>query len=83
MNCIYKYTVKIGPNVFSIVGHRVLQGPRRVERDEFEGRHPSGAPNDGGFFDVDPATAKVKKAEYDRMLKFREVVEAAIASKGH
>jgi len=82
-NCLYKYTVKIGPAVFSIVARPLLQGPRHVEREEFEGYKPSGKPNEGGFFEVDPATAKVKKAEYDRMIQFQEVVKAAIDSKSH
>jgi hypothetical protein len=35
-NCIYKYSVRIGPSVCSINGQTLLQGPRHVERSEFE-----------------------------------------------
>lgn len=79
-NCIYKYWIRIGPSVFSITGVRILQGPKRVERSEFERERSDGPalPNANPSSDVDPKTAKIKKAEYDRMVKFRELVRNVI-----
>jgi hypothetical protein len=79
-NCIYKYRIRVGPSVFSIHGLNLLQGPRHVERREFEREDVSG-PNGHPGQDVDPQTARVKKAEYDQMILFQQVVAKAIRAR--
>ena len=78
-NCIYKYSIRLGPSVFSIHGLNLLQGPRHVERSEFERVDVLG-PNGNRGQDVDPQTARVKKAEYDQMILFQQMVTKAIRS---
>jgi hypothetical protein len=78
-NTIYKYTIRIGPEAFSIHGLPLLRGPRHVERYEFEGVHDgSGLPNASPPFDVDPEMAKIKKAEYDRMVRFQKLIDSVL-----
>jgi len=79
-NCVYKYSVRIGPSVCSITGQTLLQGPRHVERSEFERVIIRGENGTDGQ-DVDPETAKAKKTEYENMIRFQNVVIGAIRSK--
>jgi len=80
-NRIYKYTIKIGPTVFSIDGQTLLQGPGHVDRSEFE-RVETRGPNGPAFQpDIDPITAKLKKAEFDEMIRFQNLVIEIIQSK--
>lgn len=79
-NCFYQYSLKIGPETCSIENRMLLQGPRHIWRHEFEREIISG-PNGNPGAEVDPAVAKIKKAEYDRMLQFQKLVEDALGSK--
>ena len=74
LNCIYRYTTRIGPKVFSIQGEPLVQGPPHVDRLEFEQEEIA----DSLTLDVDFETAKRKRAEYGRMIKFMEMIEEAI-----
>ncbi|MCX6954878.1 MAG: hypothetical protein NTV51_22195 [Verrucomicrobia bacterium] len=80
-DAVYQFSVSIGPHVARILGTPLLQVPRYVHREEFEGYHSNGFPNAGPPFDVDPATAKIKKAEYDRMIAFQTLVKEAMKSR--
>lgn len=78
-NCVYKYTLRIGPDVFLIVGETLLRGPNRVERREFEPPPPGNfIVNQSPVSKINPATAKIKRAEYKRMLRFQTLVEQVI-----
>ena len=79
-NCVYRYFVRIGSSVFSIHGQTLLQGPPHVEPWEFESTSTAG-PNASGRHEIDPKTAKIKRAEYDRMMEFQTAVTDAIRSK--
>ncbi|MFC5453629.1 hypothetical protein [Prosthecobacter fluviatilis] len=79
-NCFYQYSVKIGPEVCSIDERTLLQGPGHIERHEFE-RVMIDGPNGNPGADVDPAVAKIKKAEYDKMLQFRKLVEDTLSAR--
>jgi hypothetical protein len=78
-NTVYEYSIKIGPTVFRITGKPLIRGPRHVERSEFE-RVIEG-PNGTAGQDVDPKVAAVKKAEYDRMVQFQNLVDSLIRKK--
>jgi hypothetical protein len=80
-NCIYHYIIRIGPSTCTIIGKIRVQGPPNVERDEFEDPGPRNGPNGPGPWHVDPQKAKIKRAEYDRMMSFRKLVNEAIDSK--
>lgn len=69
----HRYTIRIGPHDCQIAGQLLLQGPRPVDRWEFERVFDDG-PNGFDSGDVDPKVAKVKKAEYDRMVQFDTLV---------
>jgi len=79
-NCLYNYWVRIGPEIFTITGEVVAQGPKHVERYEFEGLEGGGI-NGPAPWKPDDKTAKIKKAEYDKMMKFQNLVMDAINSK--
>jgi hypothetical protein len=81
-NCIYRYTAIIGPSVCSVTGLALIQGPKRVERGEFERENFRGPNGPGPGREIDPKVAKAKRAEYERMRKFQDLVAAAIKSKG-
>jgi hypothetical protein len=51
-----------------------------VDRSEFERVVISGI-NGNPSQEVDPQTAKIKKAEYDKMIRFENVVTEAIRAK--
>lgn len=78
-NSLYHYSLRIGPEVFSVTGKLLIRGPRSIDRSEFE-RVVINGPNGHPGQDVAPETAKIKKAAYDRMLKFQDVVREAIKS---
>lgn len=81
-DCIYKYVLKIGPDTCLITGWILIQGPRYVQREEFEGNHVF-VPNGPPVYDIDPKTAEIKKAEYDKMIKFQNLVDEAIHPQDH
>lgn len=81
-NSIYKYSIKIGPSVFTIHGQTLLQGPDRVERHEFE-RETYRGPNAPAPTKLDPEKAKIKRAEYDRMIRFQNLVLEALRPKNN
>jgi hypothetical protein len=60
----------------------VAQGPKHVERYEFEGMGNAGndAISGPGPWKPDAKTAKIKKAEYDKMVKFQNLVLDAVNS---
>ena len=65
--------MKIGPDTCTVTGETLMQGPRYVQREEFEGVHNTGPelPNAPPDWSVDPETAKRVKAEYDQMVRFQ------------
>jgi hypothetical protein len=83
-NCFYNYWLRIGPEIFTITREVVAQGPKPVDRSEFEGHDSAnvavinGSPNLP--WKPDARTAKIKRAEYDKMVKFQNLVIAAINS---
>jgi hypothetical protein len=77
---IYKYIIRIGPGVFSIHGLPLIRGPKYVARDEFEEGHYGGI-NGRDPYHIDPEKAKIKKAEYDRMVRFRELIRSVLYPK--
>ena len=79
-NCIYNYTIRIGPSVCSITGDVMVQGPKRVDRSEFEDEADSVLPNAPPPLDIDAKAAKPKRAEYAKMLRFQNLVTKAIGS---
>ena len=79
-NRVCKYSVRVGPSIFSMDAQILLQGPRHVERSEFERVVIFGI-NGNPSQEVDPQTAKIKKAEYDKMIRFQNVVTEAIRAK--
>jgi hypothetical protein len=79
-NRLYNYTLRIGPEVCSITEEVLAQGPKHVERYEFEGEEGGGISGPAPW-KPDAKTAKIKKAEYDKMMKFQNLVMDAINSK--
>ncbi|EDY21899.1 hypothetical protein CfE428DRAFT_0024 [Chthoniobacter flavus Ellin428] len=74
-DCIYDYTIRISRSNLLITGMNVLQGPRYVSKDEFENSDgDSSLPNAPPPRTIDPATAKLKKAEYDKMVRFQDAL---------
>ncbi len=81
-NFLYKYKLKIGPNVRLQTMRIIATGPKHIDRKEFEGYHPnSSLPNPGGVFSVSPEVAKVKKKQFDEMVRFQKIVYDVIQSK--
>jgi len=79
-NRLILYTVRVSPQVFSIHGLILLQGPKNVERREFEERKPyKMVPNSPGPLMITPEKALAKKAEYERCQRFRELIAGALA----
>ena len=74
-NYIYKYTLKIGPAIFLSLREKLAEGPKHIDRWEFEGSQPRPEiPNSMPPFDVPPEIAKKKKQEYDAMVRFQKLV---------
>ena len=79
-NRLYNYTLRIGPEVCSITGVVLAQGPKNIERYEFEGNANMVGISGPGPWKPDARTAKIKRAEYDKMVKFQKLVKDAINS---
>lgn len=80
-NHIYKYTLTVGPYVFLETREKLIVGPRFVNSEEFLGRRPSKFPNGPHSYTPPPHIAKLRKQEYDHMVKFRKAVMKIIAPK--
>ena len=75
---IYKYTLLIGPDVFTILGETLIQGPPVVQRYEFEGVKESNSLNGPPPIEIDPATAKTKRAEFEEMTRFQNLMNSVL-----
>jgi len=79
-NYVFMYELKIGPSAFINVRRKLIEGPKRVDRWEFEGRGIEWADieNSMGPYSPTPEVARIKKQEFDEMMRFREIVMDAI-----
>lgn len=74
---IFQYHVAIGPGVYRIRRKPLIVGPRRVRREEFEGREGGGI-NGPGPYRPSKAEAAQARAEYQKMQAFHGIVAAAL-----
>lgn len=72
-NTIFHYRVLIGPNIYMIKRKPLISGPRRVSREEFEGRNGGGINGPGPYYPDKEAAAQAR-ADYRKSQAFRHVV---------
>ena len=72
-NTVYKYHCEIGNDTYVEYRKNLIVGPRRVEREEFEGLH-GGYINGPMPYKPDPKIAAKARAEFKRMEKFQAIV---------
>lgn len=77
---IVQYWVKIGPHVFTVIEQILIQGPESVDvgetelQDDSAGRIGPPEPPDPREIEY----VKIKKAQYEKMLKFEKLIYAVI-----
>lgn len=72
-NTVGKYQLEVGKGIYKLFRKNLIVGPRRVEREEFEGLHMSG-PNAAADYTPTPEAAAKARAAYERMTKFQAIV---------
>lgn len=78
-NRLEKYVLRIGPSTCTMRAQVLIQGAPRVDRWEFDAeyvRKNNADPGENGavFPDPDPATSKIKRAQYLEWLAFQTIV---------
>ncbi len=74
-DAVFHQRLSIGHSRFLLERKVLLQGPRRVEREDFEGFEGGSGINAPGSYHPDPAVAALRRKEFDRMRHFQRVIE--------
>ena len=76
---VFQYQLEVGNGIQIYYSKKLIVGPRRVLPEEFEAYKGNGYPNDRGSYTPDPARAAKARAAFNRMEKFRAIVNKFLA----